>query len=98
MRLATLAQQCGLNGVVCSGQEVGQLKSTFGAGFKLVTPGIRPAGGDAGDQVRILTPEKAISLGADYLVIGRPITQAAEPLAALQKINQSIATLDLGRK
>jgi len=87
LRLATLAKDCGLDGVVCSGQEATMLRTALGKEFKLVTPGIRPAGSDAGDQARILTPEKAVGLGVDYLVIGRPITQAADPLVALAAIN-----------
>ena len=98
LRLAGLARQCGLDGVVCSGQETAMLKSALGGDFKLVTPGIRPAGSDAGDQARILTPEKAVSLGADYLVIGRPITQAADPLAALHSINQSLSIVLAGQQ
>lgn len=90
-RLAELARSCGLDGVVCSAQEAAMLKSSLGAHFKLVTPGIRPAGTDPGDQARVLTPEKALSLGADYLVIGRPITRAADPSMALEQINIAIA-------
>lgn len=90
LRLASLAKNCGLDGVVCSGQEAAMLKSALGNEFKLVTPGIRPLGSDAGDQARVLTPEKAAGLGVDYLVIGRPITQAPDPLAALAAINDSL--------
>lgn len=97
-RLASLTQACGLDGVVCSGQEAGMLKATLGWKFKLVTPGIRPAGAEAGDQSRVLTPEKALGLGADYLVIGRPITQAADPLAALSAINESISIFLAGQQ
>jgi orotidine-5'-phosphate decarboxylase len=89
--LARLALDCGMDGVVCSAQEAVVLKKLCGADFKLVTPGIRPAGADAGDQSRIMTPEAAIAAGADYLVIGRPITQSADPLATLQAINASLA-------
>ena len=88
--LAKLAQESGLDGVVCSAQEAELLKSQLGSEFKLVTPGIRPAGSDAGDQKRIMTPEKAIKAGSDYLVIGRPITQADDPAATLKAINQSL--------
>ncbi len=91
LHLASLAQQSGLDGVVCSAQEAADLRARFGAGFALVTPGIRPAGADVGDQSRIMTPGNAIRAGSDYLVIGRPITQAADPLRALQEINQEIA-------
>jgi orotidine-5'-phosphate decarboxylase len=89
--LARLALDCGMDGVVCSAQEAIVLKKLCGANFKLVTPGIRPAGADAGDQSRIMTPEAAMAAGADYLVIGRPITQSADPLATLQAINASLA-------
>jgi orotidine-5'-phosphate decarboxylase len=90
LHLAGLAQQSGLDGVVCSAQESAELRARFGPGFALVTPGIRPAGADAGDQSRIMTPASAIRAGSDYLVIGRPITQAADPLSALQQINQEV--------
>ncbi|MEH6651160.1 MAG: orotidine-5'-phosphate decarboxylase [Motiliproteus sp.] len=83
-RLALLAQQSGLDGVVCSAQEASILKQQLGSGFRLITPGIRPAGSDVGDQQRIMTPAKAILAGSDYLVMGRPITQAAEPVTALK--------------
>lgn len=88
--LAALVQQAGLDGVVCSAQEAPALKAAFGATFKLVTPGIRPVGADVGDQQRILTPSAAIAAGSDYLVIGRPITQAPEPAVALKEINASL--------
>ncbi|MDT3297186.1 orotidine-5'-phosphate decarboxylase [Shewanella sp. SP2S2-6] len=90
-RLAKLTQQAGFDGVVCSAQEATALKSLLGQDFKLVTPGIRPVGSDAGDQHRVMTPPQAIAAGSDYLVIGRPITKAADPLAALQAIHQSLA-------
>jgi orotidine-5'-phosphate decarboxylase len=90
-RLALLAQGAGLDGVVCSAQEAVPLRAACGAGFRLVTPGIRPAGSTRDDQARIITPEAAIANGADYLVIGRPITQAPDPLAALAAINASLA-------
>ncbi|PIW62753.1 orotidine-5'-phosphate decarboxylase [Shewanella sp. CG12_big_fil_rev_8_21_14_0_65_47_15] len=90
-RLAKLTKQAGLDGVVCSAQEATALKSLLGKDFKLVTPGIRPVGSDAGDQHRVMTPPEAIAAGSDYLVIGRPITKAADPLAALQAIHQSLA-------
>ena len=88
--LAALVQQAGLDGVVCSAQEAPALKAAFGPAFKLVTPGIRPVGADVGDQQRILTPSAAIAAGSDYLVIGRPITQAPEPAVALKEINASL--------
>ncbi|KZN61654.1 orotidine-5'-phosphate decarboxylase [Pseudoalteromonas luteoviolacea] len=89
--LAKLAKESGLDGVVCSAQEAESLKAELGDSFKLITPGIRPAGSDAGDQKRIMTPEKAIAAGSDYLVIGRPITKADDPAQALRAINSSIA-------
>jgi orotidine-5'-phosphate decarboxylase len=91
MRLANLTKQAGLDGVVCSAQEALMLKHELGQDFALVTPGIRPAGSDKGDQHRVMTPEQAVHAGADYLVIGRPITQSSDPLATLQAINNSIA-------
>lgn len=89
-RLARLTQQAGLDGVVCSAHEAQLLKSSLGESFKLVTPGIRPVGADKGDQHRIMTPPQAIEAGSDYLVIGRPITKAIDPLAALTAIHQSL--------
>ncbi|WP_374352523.1 orotidine-5'-phosphate decarboxylase [Chitinimonas sp.] len=88
--LAKLALDCDLDGVVCSAQEASILKRICGQDFKLVTPGIRPAGSAAGDQTRIMTPEAAVAEGADYLVIGRPITQSADPLATLLSIQASL--------
>lgn len=85
MRLAALADQAGLDGLVCSAQEAGALKSAYPA-LQLVTPGIRPAGSATDDQRRILTPSQALQAGSDYLVIGRPISQADDPAAALQAI------------
>ncbi|MEP1384036.1 MAG: orotidine-5'-phosphate decarboxylase [Paraglaciecola sp.] len=90
LNLAKLTHNCGLDGVVCSAQESSLLKSEVAQDFTLVTPGIRPLGADKGDQIRIMTPKNAIDAGSDYLVIGRPITQAADPLQALIDINQSI--------
>ncbi len=86
-RLARLTRECGLDGVVCSAQEAVRFKSGYlGKDFKLVTPGIRPAGSEAGDQRRIMTPEQALQAGVDYMVIGRPVTQSAEPAETLQQI------------
>jgi orotidine-5'-phosphate decarboxylase len=98
LRLAHLAHRCGLDGVVCSGEEAALLKSELGHAFKLVTPGIRPAGADHADQARVLTPERALQLGADYLVVGRPITQAPDPVAALGTINDSITAFLAGQQ
>ncbi|MCV5648431.1 orotidine 5'-phosphate decarboxylase, partial [Escherichia coli] len=85
--LATLTKNAGLDGVVCSAQESSLLKSELGQEFKLVTPGIRPAGSEQGDQRRIMTPVDAIQSGSGYLVIGRPITQASNPAEVLKSIN-----------
>ncbi|ENM3848407.1 orotidine-5'-phosphate decarboxylase [Vibrio cholerae] len=90
LRLATLTKNAGLDGVVCSAQEASLLKQNLGREFKLVTPGIRPAGSEQGDQRRIMTPAQAIASGSDYLVIGRPITQAAHPEVVLEEINCSL--------
>ena len=89
--LAELAKKSGLDGVVCSAMEAEVLKSTCGKAFALVTPGIRPAGSAADDQRRIVTPVDALKQGSDYLVIGRPITGAEEPMAALQAIVADIS-------
>lgn len=90
LHLARLAAESGIDGAVCSAVEAPLLRQNLGPAFKLVTPGIRPQGSAAGDQARVITPEQAIANGADYLVIGRPITQAADPLAALTSINHSL--------
>jgi orotidine-5'-phosphate decarboxylase len=90
-RLARLAQAAGLDGVVCSAREAGVLRRQCGPQFLLVTPGIRPAGAAANDQQRLATPREARAAGADYLVIGRPITRAPDPAAALREINADIA-------
>lgn len=89
-RLARLTQQCGLDGVVCSAQEAVRFKQAFGTDFKLVTPGIRPTGSVAGDQRRIMTPQQALNAGVDYMVIGRPITESADPQATLKNILTSL--------
>ena len=86
LHLARLSQACGLDGVVCSAQEAPSLRQALGQEFCLVTPGIRPAGSSQDDQSRIMTPAEALRQGSSYLVIGRPITQAADPLLALQAI------------
>jgi orotidine-5'-phosphate decarboxylase len=93
VRLAKLAQSCGLDGVVCSSHEIALIREACGPKFKLVVPGIRPAGTDIGDQKRIMTPPDAARAGADHLVIGRPITQAPDPVMAAQAINESLAGL-----
>ena len=88
--LAGLANDCGLDGVVCSAQEAFVLRQQLGRDFCLVTPGIRPANAAADDQARIMTPRAALEAGSSYLVIGRPITQAPDPLFALQEIIREI--------
>ncbi len=94
LRLAALAQQAGLDGLVCSAQEAQALKQQWTEGL-LVTPGIRPAGSASDDQKRILTPAQAMQAGSDYLVIGRPVTRAAEPAQAVRAI---LATLSRSSK
>lgn len=91
LRLATLTQEAGLDGVVCSAREVVTLREHLRDEMLLVTPGIRPVDTDAGDQQRTMTPEQAVAAGSSYLVIGRPITQAPDPIAVLNKINHSLA-------
>lgn len=88
--LAQLSGKAGLDGVVCSAQETRALRNLMGKDFTLVTPGIRPAGSSVDDQKRVVTPSKALAMGSDYLVIGRPITQASDPLTAITEINRQI--------
>ena len=90
LRLATLARDSGLDGVVCSAQEAALLRKHCGDKFCLVTPGIRPAHASLDDQSRVMSPKAAMQAGSSYLVIGRPITQAADPLQALLDINQEL--------
>ncbi|MAM94439.1 orotidine-5'-phosphate decarboxylase [Parvibaculum sp.] len=90
-RLAGLAASSGLDGVVCSAHEIEVLRRDLDKDFKLIVPGIRPAGSDVGDQKRIMTPVEALTLGADLLVIGRPITSANDPRAAAEEIGRSLA-------
>ena len=85
MHYAKCASECGLDGVVCSPLEAGKVKETCGEKFLTVTPGVRFADGEVGDQVRITTPEKAKEIGSDYIVVGRPITQAEDPVAAYER-------------
>ena len=85
MKYAKNASECGLDGVVCSPLEASKVKDVCGKEFLTVTPGIRFAGGDVGDQVRITTPEKAKEIGSDYIVVGRPITAAEDPVAAYER-------------
>ncbi len=91
LRLAELAEDSGLDGVVCSPLEVAPLRAQRSAAFRLVTPGVRPAGAAVNDQKRVMTPGDAIRAGASYLVIGRPITAASDPLASLTAINAEVA-------
>ncbi|MFC0214187.1 orotidine-5'-phosphate decarboxylase [Paenibacillus chartarius] len=90
LRYARLAQTAGLDGVVVSALEVPALRRELGDSFVTVTPGIRPAGADIGDQSRVLTPAEALRMGSSYIVIGRPITAAGDPRAALESIIESI--------
>ncbi len=89
-RLARLSHEAGLDGVVCSPQEISLLRAELDTTFELVTPGIRPQWSVTGDQKRIMTPAQAMQAGSNYLVIGRPITQADDPMQALQKIEQEL--------
>jgi orotidine-5'-phosphate decarboxylase len=88
---ARQAKALGVDGIVCSPEEAAALRKLVGEGMSLVTPGIRPAGSSSGDQKRIMTPSRAIGAGADYLVVGRPIVEAADPKAAAQSIQAEIA-------
>jgi orotidine-5'-phosphate decarboxylase len=90
LRLATLTRASGLDGVVCSPREAAMLRNAIGDDFTLVTPGVRPQGAALDDQTRVLTPVEAIRQGSDYLVMGRPITQAADPLAVLSAVNRAL--------
>jgi len=91
MKLAQLAADCGLDGVVCSAHEAAAIRDQIGSRFLRVTPGIRLPEDAAGDQKRVMTPQVAIESGASYLVIGRSVTRAADPLAVLARINREIA-------
>ena len=90
LHLAGLTKNCGLDGVVCSAREASVLKTALGSDFQLITPGIRLPDSAADDQRRIVSPQDAIALGSDYLVIGRPITQSTDPLQTLIQINNSL--------
>lgn len=90
LRLASLAREAGLDGVVCSAQEIGPIRQMCGADFRIVVPGLRPQGAAAGDQKRVTSPRAARQKGADVLVIGRPITAAADPVAAAKEIAASL--------
>jgi len=93
LRLAMLAQQSGLDGVVCSSRETGLLRNRLGEEFRLITPGIRPAGSQTDDQRRVMTPADAIRAGSSYLVIGRPVTRADDPVSVLRTINSDLSAL-----
>jgi orotidine-5'-phosphate decarboxylase len=93
LRLATLAHYCGLDGIVCSSREAAIMRATFAEPFRLITPGIRPAGSAADDQRRVMTPVEAVNNGSTYLVIGRPVTAADDPLGVLLAINSDLAAL-----
>ena len=90
-KLANLTEECGLDGVVCSPQEIAMMRAERSDNFLLVTPGIRPAGSAVGDQKRVMTPADALAAGASYLVIGRPITAAPDPMEAFAAIEASLA-------
>ena len=85
-RLARLTQDCGLGGVVCSAREISIVRRACGDEFQMIVPGIRPAGGDVGDQKRVMTPGEASAAGAQYIVVGRPITKAENPVAAAKGV------------
>ncbi len=90
LRLAALAQKAGLDGVVCSPHEIAAVRAQSGADFTIMVPGIRPATAQLGDQKRVMTPAQARAAGADYLVVGRPITQAGDPAAAARRIAEEL--------
>ncbi len=90
-RLAALTERSGLDGVVCSAQEAAALRTQAGDGFELITPGIRPANAEKGDQRRVMTPAEAIAAGSTYLVVGRPITGAVDPSAAAAAIQAEVS-------
>jgi orotidine-5'-phosphate decarboxylase len=94
-RLAILARDCGLDGVVCSGREAAMLRQSCGTDFLLVAPGIRPVGAGQDDQKRVLTPLEAVNAGVDYVVIGRPVTRAADPQRVLLEITEQMQQGDL---
>jgi orotidine-5'-phosphate decarboxylase len=91
MRLAGLASRCGLDGVVCSSRETAALRASLGDDFLLVTPGIRPAGLASDDQRRVMTPLQAVHSGSSYLVIGRPVTRADDPVSVLRTLNSELS-------
>lgn len=97
LRLAALARECGLDGVVCAAHEAGAIRGQFGDAFLRVTPGIRLPEDATGDQKRVMTPRLALESGSSYLVIGRPVTRAAHPLEVLARINSEVALVENGK-
>ena len=95
LRLAQLALNCGCQGIVTSAKETVELRKRLGAGFAIVTPGVRPAGSDHGDQARVVTPREAIAAGATHIVVGRPVTEAPDPAAAARRILEEMS--EVGR-
>jgi orotidine-5'-phosphate decarboxylase len=93
---AEQARDIGLDGLVCSAEEAGKLRNIVGPSMALVTPGIRPAGSAAGDQKRVMSPARAIAAGADYLVVGRPVVEAADPKSAAEAVVSEIARASTG--
>lgn len=93
LELASMAKECGLDGVVCSAHEVEDVKARCSEDFLCVTPGIRPSGSEQGDQRRVMTPTEAVTAGSDFIVVGRPITQSEDPGWASRQISDSIANL-----
>ena len=93
LRLAVLARSCGCGGIVTSAREAAEVRRELGAGFAIVTPGVRPAGSDVGDQARVVTPAEAIAAGATHIVVGRPITAAPHPEAAARAIVEEMASV-----
>ena len=89
-RLAALTRECGLDGVVCSPREIAPLRAELGTQFLLVTPGVRPTWSNSGDQKRVMDPAQAVRAGADFLVIGRPITATSDPVSSARRINAEI--------
>ena len=94
LRLAKLSARCALDGVVCAASDLGALHEQLPPGFLTVTPGVRPAGSESGDQKRVTTPAQAIELGASYLVIGRPVTQARDPVQALKALAAEVTSVE----
>jgi orotidine-5'-phosphate decarboxylase len=93
LQMALLAKEAGIDGAVCSPHEVEQLRQVCGQDFLLVCPGVRPSWAETGDQSRVMTPAQALKVGANYLVIGRPITQANDPVAAWTRICEEVAAV-----